>query len=249
MDRTRSAVVVGALALALGIMGTLVATGGSGAGGAAAATPVATPDSVSVSGTGSVEGVPNTLVAGLRIHDREASVQQALDATAADARKVVASLRGHGVAAADIRTTDVSLDPDYDRHGVVDGYNSSESLTVHIQPLTGVGRVLSAAATAAGNSVSIDNLGFDIADNSSLLAAARATAFSNAETAAGQYARLGGTSLGRVISIKAVVHNASPVIKAGYPDAPSSAGSTSALPVRPGQQRVSVTVNVVWALQ
>jgi hypothetical protein len=249
MDRTPNAVVVGAAALAFGILGTLVATGGSESAGAAATTPVGTPNSVSVSGAGSVEGVPDTLVASLRVHDREATVQQALNVTATDAHRVVASLRGHGVAAADVRTTDVSLNPDYDNHGVIDGYDSSESLTVHVHPLTRVGMVLTAASTAAGNAVSIDNLSFDIADNTSLLAAARASAFNNAKAAASQYAQLGGTSLGRVVSIKAVVRNASPVIKGAHADALFSAGRPAALPIRPGQQKVSVTVNVVWALQ
>ena len=167
-------------------------------------------------------------------------MQQALNVTATDARKVVASLRGHGVAAADIRTTDVSLNPDYDNRGVIDGYDASESLTVHVHPLTRVGTVLTAASTAAGNAVSIDNLSFDIADNTALLAAARASAFNNAKAAASQYAQLGGASLGHVISIKAVVRNASPVIKGAYADALSSAGHTAALPIRPGHQKVSV---------
>jgi hypothetical protein len=249
MDRTRTAVVIGVVALTAAIAVAVVEGVSAGSNGAAAATTPVSPDSVSVSGTGSVEGVPDTLVAALRVHVQQSSVQEALNVAAADAHKVIDSLRSHGVAANDIRTTDVSLNPDYDSHGVLDGYNSGESLTVHIHPLTKVGQVLTAALGSAGNSVTTDNLSFDIGDNASLLAAARGSAFANAKAAASQYAQLGGTSLGHVMSIKAVVHNASPTFHQSYSDTLGAAAKSAALPLRPGRQKVSVTVNVVWALQ
>jgi hypothetical protein len=249
MNRTRLAVVAAAVLAVLAIAVAVVAIQGSGPGGASAATTTSAADTVSVSGTGTVQGQPDTLVANFRVHALAASVQTALNTSASDARKVIASLTKNGVSGRDIRTTDVSLNEHYDRHGSVDGYESSESLSVRIHPLTHVGQVLTAAADAAGNSVNIEGLSFDIADNASLLAAARANAFNNAKAAATQYASLGNTTLNHVVTIKAVVHNASPVYAgSGLAAATSGSIARAAVPIQAGRQKVSVTVNVVWAL-
>jgi uncharacterized protein YggE len=251
---SRGALLLAFTALAVGIGGAVAVSAASGSDSHPSASPAistTTGRTVRVSGTGSVEGKPDTLVADLRVHTRQASVQAALNASSHDAAEVISSLTKNGVSGSDIRTTNVSLNPAYGEHGEIVGYDSGESLSVRIQPLTKVGQVLSAASTAAGNAVSIDNLSFDIADNASLLAAARASAFANAKAAASQYARLGGATLSHVDSIKAVVHNATPTYARGVPDALS--GSTgyhkAAVPIRPGKQKVSVTVKVVWALQ
>lgn len=250
MNRTRLAIVA---AVALVVLATGVAvvttTQGSNPSGASAATTSAASDTVSVSGTGTVQGQPDTLVARFRVHAVATTVQAALNTSASDARAVITSLRSNGVGTKDIRTTDVSLNQHYDRRGTVDGYDSSESLSVRIHPLAHVGQVLTAAAGSAGNSVNIEGLSFDIADNASLLAAARANAFNNAKAAAAQYASLGNTTLSHVVSIKAVVHNASPIYpSAGLADGAGRSVASAAVPIQTGRQQVSVTVSVVWAL-
>jgi uncharacterized protein len=248
--RNRSTMFI-ALTVAVVVTGfALVLRSGVDPAPVAAATTPTTPtaDTVSVSGTGSVEGKPDTLVANLRVHAVEGTVQQALNAAAGDARNVLRSLRSSGVALPDIKTTDVSLNPDYNNHGQVDGYSSSESITVSIHPLSNVGKVLTAAASSAGNSVNIEGLSFDIADNSALLAQARAAAFDNAKASAAQYAKLGGRTLGRAMTITAVVHNASPAYAARGALYDSAMGAAKALPIRAGQKKLSVTVKVVWAL-
>lgn len=252
LSRRRLAVIVGLIVAVLVAGVVVITTEGSSDNSATAASTTSNADTVSVSGTGSVEGVPDTLVASFRVHDMRASVQDALNASAIDARKLVAKLRSDGVVREDIKSTDVSLEPDYDDHGHVDGYNSSESYTVHITPLSKVGAILSAATTATGdNSVSINGLSFDIADNTTLLAQARRAAFVNARTAANQYAVLGGRKLGQVMKITAVVHNPTPVIQTFGKDtlsASAGASTTAAVPIQPGQKKVSVTVSVIWAL-
>jgi uncharacterized protein YggE len=251
MRRNRMAVLIALTALAIGAGIAIVITEGTGSNGAAAQS-TATTDTVSVSGRGSVAAVPDTLVASLHVHTIGSSVQTALDTSASDARKVINALKGHGVAATDIKTTDLSLNPHYDRHGTVDGYQAGESLNVRIHPLTNVEAVLTAAATAAGNSVNIGSLSLTFADNSKLLTAARANAFANAKAAATQYAQLGGTTLAHVEHITSVVHNASPIrtyaTSGAVSDSTQGVAGTPAIPIRAGQQKVSVTVNVIWTL-
>ncbi len=248
-NRRRMVVIIAGIALVMAAGVAVVATQGSSTNGATAASSAPTTDTVSVSGTGTVEGVPDTLIANLRVHVKEATVQAALDMSSLDARKVIAALRARQVPAANIKSTDVSLNPSYDIHGNVNGYDSSESFTVHITPLSRVGQILAAATTAAGNAVSLDGLSFDIADNTALLASARQAAFDNAKAAAAQYAQLGGRKLARVMTIKAVVRNSRPVFAGAAGAAASPNALRAAIPIRPGQKKVSVTVSVVWALQ
>jgi uncharacterized protein YggE len=251
MNRNRIAVIVAVALVALGVGVAVVHTGGSTTNRATAAEPSATTDTVSVSGTGSVAGVPDTLVANLRVHASNLStVAAALNAAATDAHAVVDKLRAKGLAPADIKTADISLDQHYDNNGGVTGYDAGETLTISIHPLDHVSGILTGATRSGNNSVSLEGLSFDISDKTKLFSDARTAAFDNAKAAAAQYAELGGTTLDHVVSIKAVVRNASPTY--GYPSA-AGAGLTStdraaAIPIRPGQKKVSVTVNVVWAL-
>ena len=110
--------------------------------------------------------------------------------------------------------------------------------------------MLTAAAGAAGNSVTVNGLSFDIADNSTLLSAARANAFANAKAAATQYATLGGTTLSHVEHITAVVHNASPIYHQAFAADTLALSSAERLldTDSPGQKKISVTVKVIWAL-
>jgi uncharacterized protein YggE len=239
--------VAGMLALSVGV--TVVAVGDDSGSSAAASTPPTIANTLRLAGHGSVEGVPDTLVARLRVESHQPTVQQALSGSNVAARQVTGRLTASGVVRHDIQTTNLSLNQTYDSHGRPDGYAADESITVRITPLTRVGRTLDAAATAAGNQVRIEDLSFDITDDAALLSAARARAFADAKTAATQYANLADRTLGRVLSITATVSGNRPTpVPLSYGKVLNSAAS-GAVPIRPGQQRVGVTVHVVWTLQ
>lgn len=218
----------------------------SGGGPAGASSPT-TARTISVSGDGTVQGVPDTLVATLRVHDRSYDVQAALDAAATDVHRVIAELGAKGVLRRDIQTTDLSLDQSYDDHGHVNGYDASESLSVRIHPLDQVGKIISAAATSAGNSVSIDGLSLDITNDAALLDAARAKAFAAAKAAATRDAGLAGEHLGQVVTIKETKQGAT-TPQPFYGTADHLATAAKSIAIRPGQQPVTVSLAVVWTL-
>lgn len=216
-------------------------------GGPATASSSMDSRTISVSGDGTVQGVPDTLTATFRVHDRANEVQAALDAANHHAKQVMAALRHQGVAGKDMQTADLSLDTSYDEHGRPDGYEAAETLTVRVHPIDHVGRVLAAAATAAGNSVSIDGLSMDITKDAKLINAARTKAFAAAKDAATQDAALAGEHLGQVVSVKETTEGSStPVPQPYYADALASTAKSIA--IRPGQQPVTVRLAVVWEI-
>jgi len=247
----------------LGLTRTVVATaltaGGLVVAGAAPAVAAgdSSNDTVSVSGHGSVKGTPDTLNSHLQVHARRASTQRALEACGHVVTKVIDALKASGVADKDIRTTGIDVGPTYNRHGKATGfYRATEGLSVRMHPLDVARTALDAAAAAGGNSLRIGSSSLTILNKEKYRSAARAAAFANARAAAEQYAELAGRQLGRAEQIVATATG--PSAQRVYPQpaaaAPIAGGSGSAadsasIPVSPGKQKISASVDVVWALE
>jgi uncharacterized protein YggE len=243
---SRAGIVAIAL-LAIATMSTAVIVAVDTSGGPAGANSSDDSHTISVTGEGTVQGIPDTLTATFRVHDRAGDVQGALDAANNHVDRVIAALRRQGVNNKDMETADLSLDTSYDQNGHPSGYEASESLTVRIDGLKHVGRVISAASTSAGNSLSIDGLSLDITKDADLINRARAKAFAEAKAAAAQNAALAGRQLGDVTSIKETTEGSSmPVPQPYYADALRATAKSIA--IRPGQQPVSVRLAVVWTI-
>ncbi|MGN6474666.1 MAG: SIMPL domain-containing protein, partial [Mycobacteriales bacterium] len=187
------------------------------------------------------------LVVDLGVHTHQSSVAAALNAIAADRNHVVSTLHGKGVPGKDIQTTDLELNPSYDNHGTVNGYDASESLSVRI-PLSNVGKVLSAAATSAGNSATINGMSLDISDKSAVLDQARQNAYAQAYEAAKTDAQLAHESLGHVVSIKESQQSQTPPVPFAVNDLAGAASAAKSVAISPGRQAVTVTLDVVWSL-
>jgi len=240
-------VAVAALAAAVLLIAWILGAGRT-ARPAAAATPAAT-DVVTVSGVGIVQGVPDTLNATFDVHVVRSSVQSTLDAEASSVHRVLAALSGSGISGRAVQTTSLQLNQHYNIHGEISGYEATESVSAKISPLHIAGRVISAAAIASGNDVSVDGLTFDIADDQALSAQARAKAFADARERAQQYTGLAQRSLGAVVSIAERVTSEQPVPQR-YADAlQASVPAAKAVAIRPGEQPVTVTVTVTWRMR
>lgn len=253
ITRDRRTVVIAVLALAVLGLAIAVALSPPGGSRAAADTPATANDTISLSGNGTVSGVPDTVDASFGVQAKRTDVQSAINTCNARARRLIAALRHDNVASKDIQTTNVDLYPHY-HHSTRDGYVSSQELSVSIHPLTNVGHILTDATTSAGNHVTLDGISYEISDDSPLVTDAQTAAYNRALAAAQHDASLAGRSLGRVESIKQTIKSSSQNDDelAGIAKSTSaSAGSAAAspVPIRPGQQPVSVTVSVVWALQ
>ncbi len=239
-----AALLVGAFSL-----GASRATSGTGASGTGANPAVLTASSASagritVTGTGTVTGTPNELTLSMGVQVNGVSVSSALSQASRVVRRVTAALRGSGVAAADIQTSDLNVQPNYQGSSQVPvSYGVSESLTVTLSNMSEAGSQIDQAVNAGGNAATVDDVSVDLTNTSGLLAAARAKAVADAKTQAQQYAAALGEPLGPVVSVTPV-QQSSPVLD--YSAAASAAASRS-VPISAGSQQLTVSITVVYA--
>ena len=112
------------IALAAGLL--LVAAALAGVlrpDGAGAADPATTTDTVSVTGTGSVDAVPDRAEVSAGVETRAATAKAALTANGAAMQKVIAALRSNG--GKDVTTQTVSLSTAFDQNGQPNGFVAS----------------------------------------------------------------------------------------------------------------------------
>jgi len=213
------------------------------------AAPALDTDTVTVTGVGTANGAPDALGVDFSVTVTRSTVQSALDAQAAATRSVLAALKRHGVAGANVRTTDLNLNQHYDNHGNITGYDASETLHARLTPLRGAGATISAAATSSGNDVSVGSLSFDLVNDDAVVKAARTDSYDDARSRAQQYADLAGRSLGRVQRISEQIVEPPPVDFYDGLAFHKAAAAGSPVPLRAGQQTLTVRVTVVWTLR
>ncbi len=211
--------------------------------------PAANPRQVTVLGSGQVQGVPDTLTADVGIEFSAPDVTGAMNQTNDRQTAVINALVGAALDRKDISTTQVTLQPQYSNPepngtAAITGYRATNAIQVRIHPTDAASRLLALIVSAGGDATRISSVSYSIADDSQLVKDARARAFNDAKNRADQYAQLSGLRLGRVLSISEA-SGSSPT--AGVPSAPPKAMAT-AVPLEPGQQTVSFSVNAVWEL-
>jgi uncharacterized protein len=204
---------------------------------------------VTVLGSGQVQGVPDTLTADVGIEFSAPDVTAAMNQTNDRQLAVINALVGAGLDRKDISTTQVTLQPQYSNpepNGTssITGYRATNAIQVRIHPTDAASRMLALVVSTGGDATRITSVSYSIADDSQLVKDARARAFNDAKNRADQYAQLSGLRLGKVLSISEA-SGSSPT--AGAPSAPPKAMAT-AVPLEPGQQTVSFSVNAVWEL-
>lgn len=203
------------------------------------------PAGITVSGVGRASGTPDVLTVELSTSATRSDVSDALAAAGSALRRVRRVLAKDHVAAADIQTSGLSVQPNYryeNGRQLVAGYAASESLTVKLRDLHRAGATIGRATDAGGDAVSIASVSFSLEDNEKVLASARSAAFADARSKAKQYASAAGRTLGPAARISETVND--PTVT---PEA--SSGKATSVPVDPGTEQLSVTVQVVFGLR
>src|SRR5262245_20622217 len=197
--------------------------------------------SVTVSGTASVQAVPNEAGFSAGVSTDAATARAALAANATKAAHVLDALRAAGVTKGDLQTQDVSVSPRWDEGGRQNGFTAHTSVQVHVQDVGQAGRLIDAAVAAGASETSGPS--FDRGDRDALYRDALKSAFNEARLKAATLAGEAGASRGPVLRIEESSRRPEPP----FPSAMRAAADAST-PVEPGKQDVQATVTVTFSL-
>jgi uncharacterized protein len=204
---------------------------------------------LTVQGTGLSVGTPNLLTVSVGIDVTDDTATDALADDSNKAAAVTAVLSQAGVTAADVQTSDLSINPNYNLKGEITGYQVTNTLTAMIHNFTTAGSVIDSIAGAAGNAIRLDSLNFSVQDTRDLEDTARTDAVHQAVSHAETMAQAAGERLGPVCSLtdQTQTENFNQDFGDALPAQASNAGEAP-VPLSPGSQQETAQVSMVYAL-
>jgi uncharacterized protein YggE len=204
---------------------------------------------ITVTGVGMVSVVPDAVRFNATVSALASTNAAALSSVSKSTAAVRAALKDKGIAVKDIRSANISVYPEYnwtqEAGTKITGYRASQSFDVLIRKASTAGTIVEAIVNAGGDNVQLGGV-IPVTLNPSLATEeARAAAVANAKSKASSYAKLLGTSIGKVLSLE---EQSSPIYSSPFPMAKAGAADAAAVEIDLGEQDVTVTITVRWAL-
>lgn len=211
-------------------------------------TNVAIPQiTVSATGESTVSPDQASVSAGVVTQGKTAAV--AMQSNAKLMSAVFEQLDKAGIAKKDIATSQLSLQPRYDysnrQSPRITQYEARNTVTVKTGDLENVGPMIDALITAGLNN--INQVQFSVKDPKAARDEARIAAIKEAREKASNMAKAAGVGLGDLQSLsESGGYTPQPIYRM---QAESYGASDAVTPVAAGQQTLSVTVNMVYAIE
>jgi uncharacterized protein YggE len=204
---------------------------------------------ITVTGVGTVSVVPDAVRFNATVSSLASTNAAALSSASKSAAAVRAALKTAGIAVKDIRSANISVYPEYnwtqEAGTKITGYRASQSFDVLVRTASKAGSIIEAVVTAGGDNVQLGGV-IPVTLNPSVATEdARAAAVSNAKSKASSYAKLLGTSIGKVLSLE---EQSSPVYSSPFPMAKAGLAADQAVEIDLGEQDVTVSITVRWTL-
>jgi uncharacterized protein YggE len=204
---------------------------------------------ITVTGVGTISVVPDAVRFNATVSTLGSTNAAALSTASKSAAAVRTALKDAGIATKDIRSASISVYPEYnwtqEAGTKITGYRASQSFDVLVRTASKAGTIIESVVKAGGDSVQLGGVIPTTLNPSAATEDARAAAVANAKSKASSYAKLLGTSIGKVISLE---EQSSPVYSSPFPTAKAGAADAAAVEIDLGEQDVTVTITVRWAL-
>ena len=240
LTKIRSAVSLLTVAAVAGVVALAIPANGAG-----------TADNryITVTGVGTVSVVPDAVRFNATVSTVGSTNAAALSAASKSAAAVRAALKDSGIAVKDIRSANISVYPEYtwtqETGTKIVGYRASQTFDVLVRTASKAGTVIEAVVTAGGDSVQLGGVVPTTINPAVATEDARAAAVANAKSKATSYAKHLGVSVGKVLSLE---EQYSPVYSSPFPMAKAGMASDAAVEMDLGEQDVTVSITVRWAL-
>ena len=197
---------------------------------------------VTVTGEATVAVAPDSAVIRIGVTMQGKTAREASEANAKQMIGVLAAIKDAGIADRDVRTSRLSLQPQYDpnKSGTARllGFQVTNQVTVKMRDIDKLPAILDRAIGAGANEMS--GIEFVVSEQSKLLDQARDEAIADAYRKAGLYAHAAGVKVGHVVAI--TEEGSAP------PPRPMQALRAGAVPVAPGEQTLRAVVTVSYEL-
>jgi uncharacterized protein YggE len=218
-----------------------------GAAGLSAPANAADSRYITINATGSTNVVPDAVRIQASVSVIGKTSKEALATASTTASAVRKALTANKIATKDVATQSVSVYPEYtypaNASPVLTGYRATQSFDITVRAASTAGAVVDAIVAAGGDNVQINSASPFVLDDDKATDTARASAVARAKAKAASYAKLLGVKLGKVIYLD---ETSTPT---PYPVFGVSAKvDDAATQIDLGEQKVSVSVTVRWAI-
>ncbi len=204
---------------------------------------------LSLSGHGEVRATPDIASLSVGVMTNAETATAALEANSKAMQAVLDALKAAGIAARDIQTSNLMVNPRYDSRSddssqpKTAGFDASNNVNIVMRDLGAMGKILDQVVNAGANQ--INGISFGVENEGPKLDDARKLAVKEARRKAELYAAASGVSLGGVITITeggAYQPQQGLVFKA-------RAEAMDSVPISQGEQVLAVDVNMTWEIK
>lgn len=201
---------------------------------------------ITVRGVGRVSRRPDQATLNISVERTSPTASAAQAGTSERTSAVITVLAERGIAAADMASAAITLEPVYDYRDTgprLTGYRSTHTLSLRLRRLDELGAVIDASIAAGANGIS--EVAMTIADPAAAEAEARAAAVLDARQRAETLADAAGVTLGPLVSVTETLPDRGPRPMMRLR---AEAASASDTPVVEGSTEIEMEVEAVFAI-
>ena len=216
------------------------------------ANPAPPQRTLSVTGTGTVNMIPDIAYINIGVHTEKPAAADAVAENNTQTQQVMDALKAAGVDVKDIQTSNFSIyqntqfDPQTNQK-IGTTYVVDNTVNVTVRKLDKLGDLLDATVSAGANSV--NSIQFDVFDKTKALKQARDLAVKDAQTQAQELSATAGISLGDVQTISFYNNVPGPVMDTFGKGGGGGGVAAASVPIQSGQMILTATVNMSYEIK
>lgn len=203
----------------------------------------------SVSGEGEATAIPDTAQITMGVSKKASTVEQAQEEVNTIINQIKADLTNLGIKEEDIKTTNYSVNPNYDYTAgreQINGYNVNADLRARIESVDTANQAIDAATKAGATNVGNVQFILDDETKATLEDEARKEAIEKAKMKAESLSSAAGIKLGRIIDVQENTDGAVAPFEPVAMNLDRAGGGMEKTELNPGENKVRITVTLSY---